>query len=185
MSTVHSLSPCIVSSTTAPPPKPAALKAKPGSAQHKKQAEREAMLSQQAAAVQTDSASSVADLKPATDKVKPQKSAAGKQPQIVTAVPASNQPQIVIPSQPASKAVQSSVVPAGVGVQPTLVELDSVEIATATEVVSSPGAVLPITWLQQHLSYMLLYHCLPFATLCLCVCVCVCVCVCDSCGEFQ
>ena len=85
------------------------------------------------------------------------------------AAPTSNQPQTVTASQPTSKAVQSSGVAAGVGVQPPRVELDSVDTTTATEVVSNPGAVLPITWLLQHLSHMLLYHCLPFATLCVCV----------------
>jgi len=122
-------------STNAPPPKPAARKAKPGGAQRKKQAQREAKLSQQgAAAQQTDSASSVVGLNASTEKAKPLKSAASNQPQIVTAL------------QPASKAVQSNVVPAGDGVQPPLVELETVKSTTAAEVVSTPGAVLPIKW---------------------------------------
>jgi len=78
------------------------------------------------------------DFDPATEQAKPQKPAA---------VPAGNQPQTTSPSQPASKAVQSSVVAAGVDIQPPLVELESVVTTTAAEVVSSPGAVLAITWL--------------------------------------
>ncbi len=152
-STVGPVAPFTTSSTTGPPPKPAARNAKPGSAQHKKQAEQEAMLSQQVAAAQTESAFSVADLKPATDQAKPQKPAD---------VPAGNQPQTVTAFQPKSMAVQSS----GVDTQPPLA---SVETTTATEVVSSPGAILPISWLQQHLSCVLLYHCLPCATGCVCV----------------
>ena len=141
----------LTTSRHASPPKPAARKAKPGSSQRK----RGAKLSQQAAAAhQTAASSSAADLKPATEQAKPQKSAA---------VPAANQAQIVSPSQPASKAVQSNVVAAGVDVQPPLVELDSVQSTTAAEVVPTPGAVLAITWLQQDFSYMLLYRCLPFA----------------------
>ena len=85
-----------------------------------------------------------------------------------TAVPTSNQRQIVSPSQPAPKAVQSSVVAAGVGTQPPLVELNSVETTTAAELVVTPGASLAISWLQQHLSCVLLYHCLPCATVCVC-----------------
>jgi len=112
----------------------AARKAKPGRSQRKKQAEREAKLSQQApAAQQTGFSSSVAGLKPTSDQAKS------------AAVPASNQPQIVSPLQPTSKAVQSSGVAAGVGTQPPLVELASVETTTATELVVTPGAVLPIT----------------------------------------
>ncbi len=99
-----------------------------------KQAEREAMLSQQAAAAQTASAS-VADLKLTSDQAKS------------AVVPASIQPQIVSALQPASKAVQRSVVSADDDVQPPLVELKTVKTTTATELVSTPGAVLPITWL--------------------------------------
>ncbi len=94
------------------------------------------MLCQRATAAQTDSASSVADLNAATEQAKPQKPAA---------VPAGNQPQIVSALQPAYKAVQRNVVAAGDGVQPPLVQPETVKTTTAAEVVSTPGAVLPIT----------------------------------------
>ena len=92
------------------------------------------MLSQQAAASQTDSTSSVADLTATSDQAKQQKPAA---------VPAGNQPKTA--SQPTSKAVQSRGVAAGIGVQPPLVELETMKATTAPDVGWNPGAVLPIT----------------------------------------
>jgi len=123
------------SSNASSPPLPAARQAKPGSAQRKRQAK---LRQQAAAAQQSGSSSSAADLNPATDQAKPHKPAA---------VPAGNQPETTSPSQPTSKAVQSSDVPAGVGIQPPLVVLESdviTAVATAAELDSSSGA---ITWL--------------------------------------
>jgi len=123
------------SSNASSPPLPAARQAKPGSAQRKRQAK---LRQQAAAAQQSGSSCSAADLNPATDQAKP------------AAVPAGNQPETTSPSQPTSKAVQSSDVPAGVGIQPPLVVLESdviTAVATAAELDSSSGAVLAITWL--------------------------------------